>query len=62
MWLPSIREPWCDRFEEILEEHVLPACAETGLEIDDIVSTVGEHLFMSTVWTCALTARDRRDH
>jgi hypothetical protein len=49
----SMRDPWRDRFEQILEDHVLPTCGETGLEIDDIVATVGEDLFMSTVWACA---------
>jgi hypothetical protein len=49
----SKRELWRDRFEEILEGHLLPTCDETGLEIDDIVSTIGEDLFMSTVWACA---------
>src|SRR5438552_524481 len=49
----SMREPWRDRFEEILEDHLLPTCDETDLEIDDIVSTIGEDLFMSTVWACA---------
>jgi len=49
----SSRELWADRFEEILEDHLLPTCDETGLEMDDIVSTLGEGLFMSTVWACA---------
>jgi hypothetical protein len=49
----SMRDRWADRFERILEDHLLPTCDETGLEIDDIVATVGEDLFMSTVWACA---------
>ena len=49
----SMRDYWADRFEDILEDHVLPACEETGLEIDDIVPTIGEDLFMTTVWVCA---------
>ncbi|ABE37303.1 hypothetical protein RPD_0063 [Rhodopseudomonas palustris BisB5] len=49
----STREPWSDRFEQILEDHLILACDETGLEIDDVVSTIGEDLFMSTVWACA---------
>lgn len=49
----STRDPWCDRFEEVLEEHLLPSCEQSGLEIDEVVSTVGEDLFMSTVWACA---------
>lgn len=49
----SRRERWADRFEATLEDHLMQTCAETGLEIDDVVSTVGEDLFMSTVWACA---------
>ena len=49
----TTREPWRDRFEAVLEDHVLPACDETGVEADEIVSTLGEDLFMSTVWACA---------
>ncbi|WP_454624363.1 hypothetical protein [Bradyrhizobium cenepequi] len=49
----SIRDQWGDRFEQIFEDHLLPTCDETGLEIDEIVPTVGEDLFMSTVWACA---------
>jgi hypothetical protein len=32
---------------------VLPTCDETGLEADEIISILGEDLFMSTVWACA---------
>jgi hypothetical protein len=49
----STRDLWSDRFEQILEDHLQPTCDETGLEIDEIVSTIGEDLFMSTVWACA---------
>jgi hypothetical protein len=31
----------------------LPACEETRLDMDGIVSTIGEDMFMSTVWACA---------
>lgn len=44
---------WADRFEQILEDHLMPACEETGLVIDDIVAVIGEDLFMSTIWACA---------
>jgi len=46
----SMRDPWRDRFDQILEDHLLPACDETGVATDDVVSIVGEDLFMSTVW------------
>jgi hypothetical protein len=49
----STRDPWSDRFAEVLEDHMLPTCEETGLTVDDIVSTVGEDFFTSTVWACA---------
>jgi Protein of unknown function (DUF2384) len=49
----SRRERWADRFEQVFEDHLLPACDETDLEIDDIIATIGEDLFMSTVWACA---------
>jgi hypothetical protein len=49
----SMRDGWADRFEQILEEHLMPACEETGLESEDVVATIGEDLFMSTVWACA---------
>jgi hypothetical protein len=49
----STSDRWADRFERVLEDHVLPTREETDLDIDDIVATVGEDLFMSTVWACA---------
>ena len=49
----SMRERWADLFERVLEDHVLQTCDDTDLEIDDIVTTIGEDLFMSTVWACA---------
>ena len=49
----SLRDDWSDRFEQVLAEHLMPACEETGLESDDVVATMGEDLFMSTVWACA---------
>jgi hypothetical protein len=49
----SMRDRWVDRFEQIFSDHLLPACDETGIEADDIASTIGEDLFASTVWACA---------
>src|SRR4030088_868342 len=49
----SMRDPWRDRFDQVLEDHLLPACDETGVATDDVVSIMGEDLFMSTVWACA---------
>jgi hypothetical protein len=50
-WLT--RDPWRDRFPEVLDSHTLHACEELGLDVDDLVSTLGEDFFMSTVWACA---------
>jgi len=36
------REQWRDRFEEILEDHLLPTCEATGLEVDDIAHRLAE--------------------
>ncbi|MFX4975052.1 hypothetical protein ABTB64_19675, partial [Acinetobacter baumannii] len=49
----SGRDDWAECFEETLEDHLQPACEQTGLGIDEIVETLGEDLFMSTVWPCA---------
>jgi len=49
----TTREPWRGRFQAVLEDHVLPACDETDLEPDEVVSILGEDLYMSTVWACA---------
>ena len=49
----STREPWCDRFERVLEDHLLPTCDQTGLEFENIVATLGQDRFMGTVWACA---------
>lgn len=49
----SMRDGWADLFERVLEDHVLPTSHETELEIDEIVETIGEDLFTSTVWACA---------
>jgi hypothetical protein len=49
----SMSDRWADRFEQILEDHLMPACEDTDLEIDDVVATLGKDLFMSSVWACA---------
>lgn len=47
------REEWRDLFEMVLEDHVFPACEDTGLEPHEIVSFLGQDYFMSTVWAAA---------
>jgi len=49
----STRDPWRDRFDQVLEDHLLPGCDETGTTTDEFVSIVGEDLSTSTVWACA---------
>jgi hypothetical protein len=49
----STRDPWVDRFEQTLEDHLAPTAEETGLEYDDIVAMIGEDRFMGTAWACA---------
>jgi hypothetical protein len=50
-WLT--RDEWRDRFAEVYDDHLLPACDQTDLEVEEIISRLGEHWFMSTVWGCA---------
>ena len=49
----AAREPWLGELNAVLEDHLLPTCDETGLEFSEIISILGEDLFMSTVWACA---------
>lgn len=50
-WLT--RDEWRDRFAEVFDDHLLPACDQTDLDVDDVISILGEDGFMSTVWGCA---------
>jgi hypothetical protein len=47
-WLT--RDEWRARFGEAFDAHLLPACEQTGLRINEVVSTLGEHSFTRTVW------------
>jgi hypothetical protein len=47
------REEWRDRFAETFDAHLLPACELTGLEANEVVSTLGEDWFTRTVWGSA---------
>lgn len=58
-WLT--REEWRDRFAEVYDDHLLPACEQTGLDTDEIVSILGEGWFMTTVWGCAFEDLLTRD-
>jgi hypothetical protein len=50
-WLT--RDEWRDRFAEVYDGHLLPACDQTDLDVEEIISILGEDWFMSTVWGCA---------
>jgi hypothetical protein len=50
-WLT--REEWRDRFAEVYDDHLLPACDQTDLDVEEIISILGDDWFMSTVWGCA---------
>ena len=50
-WLT--RADWRDRFAEVYDHHLLPACRRTGLDPEEVVAILGEDWFMTTVWGCA---------
>src|SRR6516164_4526776 len=50
-WLT--RDEWRNRFAEVYDDHLLPACDQTDLDVKEIITRLGEHWFMSTVWGCA---------
>lgn len=49
----SMRGRWAERFGDVLEDYLIPACEEADLEIEDVAGIIGEDLFMSTVWARA---------
>jgi hypothetical protein len=50
-WLT--RAEWRDRFGEVFDDHLLPACRHTGLDSQEVIAILGEDWFMTTVWGCA---------
>jgi hypothetical protein len=50
-WLT--RDKWRDRFARVYNDHLIPVCDQTDLEVDEIISLLGQDWFMSTVWGCA---------
>ena len=50
-WLT--RAEWRDRFAEVYDHHLLPACRRTGFDADEVMAILGESWFMTTVWGCA---------
>ena len=49
-WLE--REEWRGAFEEVLHQHLGPACETSGIEFDEIAGVLGDHHFMM-LWACA---------
>ncbi|WP_245474657.1 hypothetical protein [Bradyrhizobium sp. Leo121] len=47
-WLT--RDEWRDRFADVYDDHLLPACDQTDLDAEEIRSILGEAWFMRTVW------------
>jgi hypothetical protein len=50
-WLT--RAEWRDRFAEVYDWHLLPACRRTGFDAEEVVAILGENWFTTTVWGCA---------
>lgn len=50
-WLS--RDEWRDRFADTFDAHLLPACEQTGLDTNEVVSTLGDDWFTRTVWGSA---------
>jgi hypothetical protein len=50
-WLT--RAEWRDRFAEVYDHHLLPACRRTGLDAEEVIAILGKHWFITTVWGCA---------
>jgi hypothetical protein len=50
-WLSRVE--WRDRFAEIYDHHLLPACRRTGFDAEEVMTILGEDWLMTTVWGCA---------
>jgi hypothetical protein len=50
-WLT--RAEWRDRFAEVYDWHLLPACRRTGFDVEEVVAILGANWFTTTVWGCA---------
>jgi hypothetical protein len=50
-WLT--RDEWRDRFAEVYDAHLQPACKRLGIDVDEVVSILGQDWFMATVWGSA---------
>jgi hypothetical protein len=50
-WLS--RDEWRDAFEHVLNQHLLRAYGKADIEIEEVISILGQDYFMTTVWGCA---------
>jgi len=50
-WLT--RDEWRDRFAAVYDAHLQPACERLGVDVDEVVSILGQDWFMTTVWGSA---------
>jgi len=50
-WLT--RDEWRDRFAEVYDAHLQPACKRLGIDVDEVVSILGQDWFMATIWGSA---------
>ena len=50
-WLT--RDEWRDRFATVYDAHLQPACERLGVDVDEVVSILGQDWFMTTVWGSA---------
>jgi hypothetical protein len=47
------RDEWRDRFARVYDAHLQPACERLGVNVDEVVSILGNGWFMTTVWGSA---------
>jgi hypothetical protein len=50
-WLE--RDEWASAFDEVMDSHIQPACEATGVEVERVVSILGQDWFRASVWACA---------
>lgn len=50
-WLS--RDEWRDAFKDVFDLHLLPACGNAGIEVEEAISILDQEQFMSTIWGCA---------
>jgi len=50
-WLA--RDEWRGQFASVLDDHLLPACRQTGQDTEEAIAILGKDWFMTTVWGCA---------